>query len=269
MAQYKKILFLSGIIYYSICFIPFTSRGEERAGALDFFIATGFGFPIGGHLLDSTSQTFKSVSDATPYEVEDHYLNYGFGIKADAGVNYLLTNYLGMRFTVSYTGGIPPIHVEVKYEDNDNAGFTEKYKRNMFGFNVMLLPRFELFELFDMYGGPGIGLFFAFLKRENNNNDGNHEYEGEIRTIPALSFHGLIGTDLPLNDKLTLFGELSFSQMSFKAKSRTDTDKADNIDFNKDSNTSPAPFKIPGSNIALRIGIKMTVMHLAKTPEVY
>ncbi len=245
-----------------IALVTFSGFTEEKAGELDLFLLTGYGIPIGGYFVDS-SEIYENVTDLTPKETEDHYLNYGHGLKINAGVNYNISNYLCMRFGFNYTFGLPSI--KVKYKKGDEE-YTEKYKRSLFGVNIMLTPRFEAFGLLDMYAGVGIGISFAFVKIESTQDDSN---EGEIRTSPGLTFNGLMGTDFRLNDKFTVFGELSFNQMSFKTQSRKYTDSVEQDDFNKDSNTSSHLIKIPGSNFGLCLGIRLKILHLEKTPEVF
>ncbi len=245
--------FIHSIIFCLLIFIPISSFAEERAGELDIFLLAGYGIPIGGHFLDSSK------------EAEDNYLNYGHGLKINAGVNYNFTNYLGMRVGFNYTAGLPSIKIDY---DEPLSEHTETFKRNLFGIKVMLIPRFEAFDLFDMYAGIGIGMFFTVLKIESSDKTNRH-YEGEIRTNPALSFNSLIGADFALNDRFTLFGELSFDLMSFNTKSMKATDSESQIDFVKDSNTSQHPIKIPGSNFGISIGMRMTILHLEKIPEVF
>jgi opacity protein-like surface antigen len=245
--------FIHSIIFCLLIFIPISSFAEERAGELDIFLIAGYGIPIGGHFLDSSKKA------------EDYYLNYGHGLKINAGVNYNFTNYLGMRVAFNYTAGLPSIKID--YEDQISE-YTETFKRNLFGIKVMLVPRFEAFDLFDMYAGIGIGLFFTSLKIENSDK-ANYPYEGERRTKPALSFNSLVGADFALNDRFTLFGELSFDLMSFNTKSMKPTDSKTQTDFVKDSNSSEHPIKIPGSNFGISIGMRVTILHLEKTPEVF
>lgn len=261
MVQKEKIIRCFILIVCVFTFMPHTSSAVERAGDLDIYLSTGYGIPIGGFFIDS-SETYRNVSDITPSSTEDHYLNYGHGLKIYAGVSYHISNNLGMRFGFNYTAGLPSNKVEY---DSPSEKYTEKYKRNLFGLQLMILPRFEALGLFDMYAGAGIGFHFTSLTITKDNTSS----EGEIRTSPALSFHGVLGTDFPLNDKFTLFSEVSFDQMSFNTKSRKDPDGVAQEDFNRDSNSSPHPIKIPGTNVGLSIGLRLTLFRLEKSPGVY
>jgi hypothetical protein len=130
----------------------------------------------------------------------------------------------------------------------------------MFGFKIMVLPRFEAFDLFDMYGGIGIGLSFAWLNVESDREDIATVYDGEIRTKPGLTFNGLIGSEFPLSDRIAIFGEVSFDMVSFTVKSQKVTTDPDQINYVKDSNTADGPFEIPGSNVGLKIGVNLTIV---------
>ena len=97
----------------------------------------------------------------------------------------------------------------------------------------------------------------------------DHKFEGYFKTSPAIAFSGLMGLDLPLSEKVTAFFEASFKQMSFKLKSRQTTDNSTEIIFEKDSENNPAPIRIPGSNLGLRIGIRLQIIKMEREQGVY
>ncbi len=255
-----KLLGKSFFTLCSILLITASSNAENKTGELGLFFLAGYGIPMGGY----TEGDLISVNSSG--DEKDHYLNYGQGIQMKLGADYFITHNIGMQFSFCYTGGLPSIKVVV---DDDDDNFTEKYKHNTFGVNIMLVPHFEAFQLLDMYTGLGIGVTFASLNIDNDDKE-NYPNEGYFKTSPALTFSGILGTDVSLNDKWNLFFELSFDQMSFRLKSRKETDEnSSQIDYVKDSDTSPAPIKIPGSNFGLRVGIRVAILDLAKTPEVF
>ena len=217
--------------------------------------------PLGGYTNDTLLCSKKYESPNTLVEAEDHYLNYGHDVQIEAGLDYYPLDNLAMEFSFSLTGGLPLI--KVKYEHSDgNIKYTETYKRNMIGFDIKLIPHIDAFTIVDLYIGLGAGLHFAFLNIENTDTL-DHKFEGYFKTSPAIAL------DLPLSEKVTAFFEASFKQMSFKLKSRQTTDNSTEIIFEKDSENNPAPIRIPGSNLGLRIGIRLQIIKMEREQGVY
>ncbi len=265
-------LIASGVVLISS--IPYSSYAKE--GIFDMYLTCGYGIPIGGENqikvgADSPTdgeylqdQTWEQGNLTNPIEVKDHYLNYGKGIQIEGGLNYLILESVAFRLACSFTTGIPSLKVE--YENPNNPGdfgtdFTETFKYNLLGFKVMLIPRFELLGAIDTYAGVGFGLFFTFLKIDNDDKQ-RYSYEGHIKTKPTVALHGLLGADYPLSDLISAYFEFSFDEMSFTTKSRVytaDHDGGTQEDYVKNSNESSEPIKIPGSNIGLRLGIRFHI----------
>lgn len=242
------------------------SLAKDKAGIMDVFFLTGYGIPVGGYNEVALDDQTISSSGQTE-QVKNHYLNYGHGWQFRLGGDYFLADELSMQFAFNWTAGVPSI--KVKFDDEQfDIHYTETYNRNLFGFNVLIVPHFEMFELLDMYSGIGIGLSFGSLKFENSDKE-NFEYEGYFKTKPGLTFSAMLGSDFELSDKLTLFGEVSCDMASLKLKSRRNTNSATQIDYVKDSNSNPAPVKLPVSNVGIRVGVRWELFNLGGASEVF
>lgn len=247
-------------VFCCLLFVVASVQSEEKAGNLDLYVILGYGVPIGGYLLGTSVE----VNDALVIvKAEDHYINFGHGIKIDLGTNYYISNYLGMRIGLSYTGGAPKN--KITYKDANDSSSTEKYSRRMIGLKAMIVPRFEMFGLLDMYAGVGLGLSFAGVKIKSEEGAS----DGKIKVKPGFSFNGLLGSEFPISKRLSFFGELSFDAVSFTMKSKIGTGNPSQTDFEKDSNTSLAPNKIPGSNLGFRVGINFNIMTVENKAEVF
>lgn len=228
----------------------------QDSETLNIFASLGFGFPTGGQVF--SSHTYDGVALS---EREDKYFNYGQGIKFDAGIQYFMMENVALQAAFGYSGRIP----KLKIRDINNVVNTTttirdssiNYSSSLFGLKVLVVPRFEILELLNMYTGVGIGFFWNSLSYEASRLAGTDvvNYEGKIKSSPALGLLGLMGIDIPLSDLMTAFGEVAFEQMSFKWRKRIEEGRY-TIVYEKDANTVDAPQRIPGSNWQIRAGIR-------------
>ena len=194
---------------------------------------------------------------------EDNYFNYGQGIKIDLGMQYFMMDNIAMQISMGYSGKVPGL--ETKNSLDLGAGLvrdsTTKYKANVFGIKALVVPRFEILELLNMYTGVGLGFFWNSLKFEANTEAGPlsvHE-EGKIKSSPALALLGLIGADIPLSDLMSAYGEVAFEQMSFKWKKKV-VENGGTFVYEKDAPNQESPPRIPGSNWQIRVGVRFVVL---------
>ncbi|NLG17461.1 MAG: hypothetical protein GX556_09060 [Fibrobacter sp.] len=229
---------------------------------LNIFTSLGFGFPTGG--LTFSSHTFDNQILS---EREDKYFNYGQGIKLDAGVQYFMMENVALQAAFGYSGKIPGLETR-NVRTLAGATVTDssiEYKAQLFGIKALVVPRFEILELLNMYTGVGIGFFWNSLSYEAvyetvtvTGTDVDNR-EGKIKSTPALGLLGLIGIDIPLSDLTAVFGEVAFEQMSFTWKKRIE-EKGYTAVYEKDATNLEAPPKVPGSNWQIRFGIRFIVL---------
>ncbi len=222
---------------------------------LNIFTSLGFGFPTGGQLFTSN---FIDGNDTTE---EDKYFNYGQGIKLDIGLQYFMMENVALQAGFGYSGRIPGLETRNTTGLLAVSNTTTKYKSNLFSLKALVVPRFEILELLNTYTGVGIGFFWNSLSYEAVTVSGTnrHNYEGKIKSTPALGLLGLIGIDIPLSDLTAVFGEVAFEQMSFKWKKRIEGKGYTEV-YEKDAANLEAPPKVPGSNWQIRFGIRFIVL---------
>jgi hypothetical protein len=214
----------------------------------------GYALGTGGYYLGSSTET---GANNVLLEKTDHYLNYGQGMKLETGVMYMAMDYVYVKGCFSYTWGVPRADIVTK---NNVSGVETKetFKTHLLGLKALLLPQFNALDLFDMYAGAGLGLFFTSLTSDHSSTT----YTGRYTTSAALDFCGALGLDYPVGDQLTVYTELGFDMMSFTLK--REVKAVDNTAVTYDKNSTDrndlSPQKIPGSNVALAVGIKVPLI---------
>lgn len=251
----KTIISVLALCLILLSSIPSPAEGKENK--LDLFFLSGYGIPSGGYFLGQSEEYDPAH---VPIKRKDHHLNYGKGIQLEGGANLSIMENVSSQFSFCYTGGLP--RNEIEYKSNDTS-MTTTYHCNLFGFKLMVLPHFLIFELFEMYIGIGAGLYFTSLKSETDFNQISPK-EGYLKTKPGLAFCSLIGVDYPFNDKISGFFEISFDQMSFKTKEEKRIGYSTKFTYEKNSNSNSQwvlpQQKIPGSSVGLRIGIRYIIL---------
>lgn len=240
-----------------VCLLLLTSvlAAQQQSKSLNVYGSMGFGIANGGQLFSS-----NKIKGNDTLEEEDSYFNYGRGLKFDFGIQYFLMDNIALQTGLGISANIPRLKV---FNEADETKSNTTYRSSLWGFKALVVPHFEILELLTMYTGVGLGFFWNTCKYENkteiSSTQGNisENTEGKIKTSPKLAFLGLAGLNYPLSEKINLYGEVAFEQMSFTTKKRIEGNKT--TVYEKDSNLE-APQKIPGSNWQLRFGVRFNVI---------
>jgi hypothetical protein len=227
--------------------VPAQSYRASQEKNLSIIGSFAGGFGIGGYFQGSSYK----IANTVVTERKDQYVNYGEGIKLEAGAHYRLMEHLGCQGVLGYTWGVPTIKISDGIE-------TETYKRSMFGIKVLATPQVQILDLIDVYAGFGFGMFFGWMSWERPST----VYKGEYKTNPAFAFCGSMGAEYPVMTELILYGEIAIEQMNFTVTRSRGTDSNDETVYEQNStaaNIEP-PIKIPGSNVALRIGVRFPIL---------
>lgn len=265
-------LLLTSLVISSISILAQSNETINVYGSI------GYGFGSSGQLFPSTIIKTENLA-ADTIERKDRYLNYGQGLKIDVGVQYFMMENVALQAGFIYTPGVPALTTEYRYDYTiaGAQGFidsTVEYHRNMFGIKAMIVPRFEIFELFNMHTGVGAGFYWNTLRYEINStrrneiagisSDSTRTEEGSIRSTPSFGFNGLLGVDYPISDLLSLFGEIGFDMTSF----RWTKQMIDNTEFNratgsynfeKNTPNQRSPLRVSGSNWRLSVGVRYAI----------
>jgi hypothetical protein len=242
------------------------------AQGISVFGSVGYGLGRGGTYV-SSSETYSADFDLV--SKEDIYASGGKGFKIDGGVQIAAMKSVAIRLGGGFSK-MPAIE-----EKDTFPGSTETATANFSFLHVdaLLLVKTDLGSA-TLYGGAGGGLFFGSGSTEYNERDGSDQsvakYEGGFD--PALGFIGVAGIELPLGaSNMGLFIEANLQQVSFllteeKIVKATENgrDVLSQVDldfdtpgrqtvykFEKDSTTKDAPEVIQGSNIGLRVGLRL------------
>jgi hypothetical protein len=247
---------------------------ESQQKPFSLFADVGYGFPFGGESI-GPSNTF-SGGNATPTKTRDVYLNYGTGIKAEAGAAYDLMKNVGLQAGFDFSGSAPRATVKT-LSSNTVAGITTldtitaTYRYALVGVKCRIVPRFTVFDLFDMYTGVGIGLYFPSSEYNLKNVLVASSTTGTVKTTqtehrkytfdPSFGLTGAVGAEYPLLESLILTGEICFQAQSLTI-TKEDIDQSDFIAtttnyYQYNVADRAAPPKVPASNWSIRFGVRV------------
>jgi len=275
----KKSMMLTAV---AVAAMTATCMGQTSTKKLSLFADVGYGFGIGGEYFGSSAES--SQGDTT--KETDRYLNFGRGLKLQAGASYEVLRNLAVAFAFQFSGGVPPAKTVsiARFDVGDiRTTTTTEIRQHYSQFQLALSarPRFTVVDLFDMYVGTGFGIVFTpthtdasrDIRVANGSTVSNtkHSAKIEYKTKPAAAFLGCLGAELPLTDMLILFGEVNFEAMTVIVKERSVTDDNDitglagpgddlTIIYEQSAPDRPEPPKIPGTNWGLKVGVRIPIL---------
>ncbi|MBD3240358.1 MAG: hypothetical protein GF331_07220 [Chitinivibrionales bacterium] len=251
-----------------------TSTYTKPEMKFSMFYTVGAGFSIGGvgsipgfGSLESATETDGNLSD-----IDDDYANLGRGLKMDLGASYKFHDYLKVVGGFALTIGIP--QAGFVYEDitttppSSTTTYTFESNNSQFGLKALLVPTWRIFDLLDMYMGIGLGLYwnsFNYKYSVETTSPGvatvRQEEEGELDLKPTIPFIGMLGVEYPVADRLILYLDGCFEAMNITVREieRGDVNDFNNPDvkFDKDDANEDPPPKMPASNFAIRLGVRV------------
>jgi hypothetical protein len=241
-------------VFLVIMVIISTGYCVEKADTRFSIVANfGYGMALGGYYIGASEKwqpTGLPFPRENTVEAIDKYLNYGRGLQMELGAQIGLMKNLDLLVAFDYTPGLRDLKVEGRILDSMNH--TDTFRKHLFGFKTLLLPKFKAFDLIDVYVGGGIGLFWTSLSITSDKSN----IKGYFKTKPALSFSGKIGMVYPVNDRFGINFDITYDAMSFTVKiTKEPGEIGENILTEDSPNSGNAPFKITGSNVGLRAGV--------------
>jgi hypothetical protein len=152
---------------------------------------------------------------------------------------------------------------------DDGAGTktTVNYSWTTIGIKALVKPTFQILDLFDVYTGFGVGLYFAMSGSDIKRTIPGAEYTAKTvdANNPALAFIGSLGVEYPLTENIIMYGELYCEQMSFTTTQTTYANSTfpngyvTPVYYHEDEAGSAPPPKTPGTNIAIRAGVRFPI----------
>lgn len=252
---------------------PTASSSSDKK--LSIFLSAGYGFALGG--VSSIDGLGSLVSDTylngNMTESDDKYANAGRGLKIDLGAAYRAVEHVDVKLAFDMGFGLPSIEC-IEHQKWNPVGVlresktTLKVSTNQFGLKLMLAPRFTIADLIDVYVGAGLGLYWtaASYEIEDYTIDATgtktiDTEEGKIDTKAAIPFIGQLGLEYPISRMLIIYLDATYQAMnvtiqSVKAEKSTFANPTSE-EFENDDQNDPAPPKIPGSNLAIRLGVRV------------
>lgn len=298
----KAICILSVLL---ICGLGASVQAQQ---SMKLFGAVGYGLPASGNQFASSAEYEIDLMDYSYYYYDyedmvsrtDHYFNFGKGIKFGGGLEIPLRPHVWLRLegnmwkmpeitaeetaqgtaslTYQYYWYFLDINVAVDYSDKDT------YSASLWNVDAVLLLDTE-FDNKTLYGGAGVGLYNASMTRTGEmseslsiafpdypqyNESETHTMEDEVEYTfkKGIGFVGVLGVEMPLNDKASFFAEVNVHAVGFEIEqfevTKLEEDGVDRLDdledteyeFKKDDPDEWAPWTMPGSNATIRAGIK-------------
>lgn len=247
------------------------------------YLAVGAGFSLGGEYVGPSLELVEQNGPPANniVEIDDEYLNLGRGLKIDLGATYRFLEHVDVVAGLNLSLGVPYTSVEQTYTDNTitpsfSSSLIEDYKHTQVGLKVLLQPRFKAFDLFDVYIGGGLGLYFTSVSIEREYSSAGVRYTEtvDVDVKAALPFIGRIGAEYPIADRLVIFLDGMYEAMNVTLQKVSldgtstfpgtgtdqgglDRDPTTVETFEKDATDRNAPTKYPASNIAIRLGVRI------------
>lgn len=266
------------------------SSGLSLAQEISLYGSLGYGVGRGGNEFD------YSASYDEDYEltsIENHYLNIGKGMKLEGGFQFNLDSNFGLRIGGGYATLYPALESELDFKDQTNPD-TDEYKASIYQLHCIGILKYKKTNI-SPYAGLGGGLFFANMNREGtmyliqssfdpvtfqiNYNEIKYEDKVEYRFKSTFGLIGIFGIETLINANFSFFAEVNLQQVAFtikewevvKAKEggqnvldEIDVDEYKDgnqavLKFEKDSKNNETPWIMQGSNLGIRMGIKINL----------
>ncbi len=264
---------------YTTSTTPVTTSSSSSDEKFSIYADLGIGFSLGGELvsvpigvpqpglisIDGSSDKFV---DGTLQETKDEYLNFGGGLKVDLGATYRILEYvdviggLDLSFRVPYA---ETVDEDINTVANTTATSTLTIKDTQVGLKVLLAPRFTIFDLLDVRVGAGLGIYWtgaSFEYELKQTGQGTQTVKGDIDCKASVPFIGMIGLEYPAAKRVVVYLDAVYQAMNvtlqkIKVEESSVTPTPPPVEYQKDDLNDPAPAKIPASNIAIRLGVRI------------
>ncbi len=261
-----------------------TTSYSEPEMKFAIFMTGGAGFSLGGEYVGSSIKMVDRTAGTETLETDDEYMNFGRGLKIDLGASYRFMKHVDVMGGINLSIGTPQTEVEREFTDETASPVdvwkdVTTYQHTQFGFKVLLAPRFIAFDLIDMYIGAGLGLYWNSLSHErevtNNTTAVRYTEEVEYDTKPTIPFIATVGTEYPVLDRLIIYLDATFEAMNVTVQeqkvSKTNFPQnpvftspgfgsiqgSETQKYEEDATDRAAPPKIPASNFAIRLGVRV------------
>jgi opacity protein-like surface antigen len=193
-----------------------------KSQAQNVYLKVNGGYNFGTTSISESAANQQQVSTVTTYEKSN--IKFGKGFQFAASVGLMFNKYIGTELQIGYLLGT---NSKIK-QTNANAGSINEtnlsYSSNMLSFtpSLVLTPGFDKLNPYARFG-MCLGLTKVSVESESkstnlsgnvNSNEAGWQLSGGL----GLGFTSSLGVAFKLNDKFTLFAELSNSTIMYKPK---------------------------------------------------
>jgi hypothetical protein len=302
----QKVTVVLFVLLFCCSLSPLQAQGMKVFGAAGYGLGlSGNQFASSAEYeIDLTSNYYYYYEEILSRT--DHYFNFGKGIKFGGGIEIPVRPHVSLRVEGNFWK-MPEIKVEETA--SGSGEFTYYYWYNywyLIAFDVNVEAEVENIDTYNaslwnvdavllldtqvgdktLYGGVGVGLFKAAMTREGDysetvevsfpdypqyNETETHTREDEVEYSfkSGIGFVGVLGVEMPLNEKVSFFAEANLNAVGFEIEkfefTKFEVDGEDHLDdleeteydFKKDDPDEWEPWTMPGTSVTVRAGIKM------------
>lgn len=243
----------------------FAQAGDGKT--LSLFTSVGYGFAVGGKWIGSSD---KFNNNLDPSESHDVYLNAGRGLKFDVGAFYRMMQNVDVKACFAFTGSVPRTTTTTEATAGTVITKTvDTYKYATFGINALVVPRFTVFDLLDVFAGIGMGLAFPVSSSEEvttinaGTTTTTTTTKIEDSNLPEPVFIGELGAEYPIIKELILSCAVNIEAMTVTTTKQVVTQVESNdvttINY-EDHATDRAPTPAtPATNVSIRLGVRVPI----------
>ncbi len=219
--------------------------------------ALGYGIGIGGYL----TETALTLNGTTIIASKDIFLNYGAGLKFNAGVDYKLFDHFYAVAAIDYSNHLPSQLAENQaIIGNATVSTSHQYENWQLGIGVGILSSARVFDLLDVYISLSPTLFFTSATSTQNPRKNIIKYD----TPASLGLISLCGVVYPLSDFASLVLELGaqtqrVNQNGYTEYESNGTEANAPMVFENNNVSMGSRPNIPANAFLIRIGARIGI----------
>ena len=177
------------------------------ASAQKLFVRAGLGyaFPSGSQAIGLNTKDPNTISAQNG--------SFGTGLNGELGIGYMFNKNIGLGLDISYLFGSNNL-------SKDDRG-NDKSKQEVSGSALAFTPNIVLSTAMEgkivPYAKAGFVIASASVKNVQTGTAGSiYVLESEVSGGMALGFKGAMGVNFAINDKVSIYGELAYTGMSYR-----------------------------------------------------
>jgi hypothetical protein len=276
----KKTVKKSTIIACVMALFTFNAFAQKN-----FYVKLGGGYNLGSTATLDGPRNEIANGSVTSYEKVD--IAFGKGLNFGGAVGYMFNKYVGTELNISYLLGGTTTTKSSTTISTSSSSYNSDFSATMLSFipSIVITPGFEKINPYTRFGliiglptMTGISEISSTFMGNTNTTNQTRIFNGGL----AVGLQSTIGIDYKINEKISIFGELTSNNLNYSPKKGEVTEsKVNGVDnlstlstrvkkvefvdsYSEDNNVTPdnnAPQKsitpsLPFSSFGLNIGVK-------------